>query len=140
LFLAPATEEEVLQIFRKLKMKSSAGYDEILNIIIKHCIHIVKKPLTFIINLSLSSGIFPNQMKIAKVQPIFKKGQKHNIENYRLISILSGFSKLLETLMYNRVFNFLDTFNLISNAQNGFRKNNPRVLQYKLLLKKFKKL
>jgi hypothetical protein len=47
--------------------------------------------LTFIIHLSLSSGIFPNQMKIAKVRPIFKKGQKQNIENYRPISILSGF-------------------------------------------------
>jgi hypothetical protein len=50
LFLAPATEEEVLQISKKLKMKSSAGYDEIPDMIIKQCIHIVKKPLTFIIN------------------------------------------------------------------------------------------
>jgi hypothetical protein len=67
LFLAPATEEEVLQISRKLKMKSSAGYDEIPDKVIKQCIHIVKKDLTFIINLLLSSGIFPNQKKIAKV-------------------------------------------------------------------------
>jgi hypothetical protein len=67
LFLAPATEEEVLQIAKKLKMKSSAGYVEIPDMIIKQCIHTVKKPLTFIVNLSLSSGIFPNQMKIAKV-------------------------------------------------------------------------
>jgi hypothetical protein len=52
-------------------MKSSAGYDEIM--IVKQCIHTVWKPLTFIINLSLSSGIFPNQMKIAKILPIFKK-------------------------------------------------------------------
>jgi hypothetical protein len=123
LFLAPATEEEVLQIAKKLKMKSSAGYDEIPDMIVKQCIHTVKKPLTFIINLSLSSGIFLNQTKIAKVRPIFKKGQKQNIENYRLISILSGFSKILETLTYNTVVNFLDKFNLISNARNGFRKN-----------------
>jgi hypothetical protein len=67
LFLAPATEEEVLQIAKKLKMESSAGYDEIPDMIVKQCKHTVKKPLTFIINLSLSSGIFPNQMKIAKV-------------------------------------------------------------------------
>jgi hypothetical protein len=62
-------------------------------------------------------------MKIAKVRPIFKKGQKQNIENYRPILILFGFSKILETLLYNRVVNFIDTFNLISNAQSGFRKN-----------------
>jgi hypothetical protein len=122
LFLAPATEE-VLQISKKLKMKSSAGYEEIPNMIIKQCIHIVKKPLTFIINLSLRSGIFPNQMKIAKVRLIFKKGQTQNIENYRPISSLSGFSKILETVMYNGVVNFLDKFNFISNAQNGFGKN-----------------
>jgi hypothetical protein len=67
LFLAPATEEEVLQIANKLKMKSLAGYDEIPDMIVKQCIQTIKKPSTFIINLSLSSGIFPNQMKIAKV-------------------------------------------------------------------------
>ncbi|PNF17023.1 hypothetical protein B7P43_G02754 [Cryptotermes secundus] len=91
--------------------------------IVKQCIQFIKKPLTFIFNLSLSSGIFPDQMKIAKVRPIFKKGQKQNITNYRPISILSVFSKILETLMYNRVVNFLNKFKLISNAQNGFRKN-----------------
>jgi hypothetical protein len=87
------------------------------------CIQFIKKPLTFIFNLSLSSGTFPNQMKVAKVRPIFKKGQKQNITNYRPISVLSVFSKILETLMYNRVVNFLNKFKLISNAQNGFRKN-----------------
>jgi hypothetical protein len=60
-------------------MKSSAGYDEIPDIIVKQCIHTVKKPSTFMINLSLSSGIFPNEMKIAKVRPIYKRGQKQNI-------------------------------------------------------------
>jgi hypothetical protein len=122
LFLVPVTEEEVLQVTSKLKTKTSAGYDEIPDMIVKQCIQFIKKPLTFIFNLSLSSGIFPDQMKIAKVRPIFKKGQKQNIANYRPISILSVFSKILETLMYNRVENFLHKFNLISNAQNGFRK------------------
>jgi hypothetical protein len=50
----------LLQIAKKLKMKSSAGYDEIPDMIVKQCIHTVKKPLTFIINLSLSSGVFTN--------------------------------------------------------------------------------
>ena len=55
--------------------------------------------------------------------PIFKKGQKQNIANYRPISILSVFFLILETLMYNWGGNLLNRFNLISNAQNGFRKN-----------------
>jgi retron-type reverse transcriptase len=64
-------------------------------------------------------------MKIAKVRTTYflKKTEAKYIGNYRPISILSGFSNILETLMYNRVVNFLDKFNLISNAQNGFRKN-----------------
>jgi hypothetical protein len=80
LFLAPANEEEVLQMAKKLKMKSSAGFDEIPDMIVKQCIHTVKKPLTFIINLSLSSGIFPSQMKITdqyRFYVIFKIFLKH---------------------------------------------------------------
>ena len=67
LFLVPVTEEEVLKVTSKLKTKISAGFDEILDMIVKQCIQFIKKPLTFIFNLSLSSGIFPDQMKIAKV-------------------------------------------------------------------------
>jgi hypothetical protein len=78
--------------------------------------------LTFTFNLSLSSVIFSNQMKIAKVWPIFKEGQKQNIANYRAISILSAFSKILETVKHNRVVDSLNKFNLISNPQNGFWK------------------
>jgi hypothetical protein len=101
---------------------------------------IYKKALTFIFNLSLSNGTFPNLMKIAKVRPIFKKGQKHNIANYRPISILPVFSKILETLMYNRVVNFLNKFKLISDAQNGFRKNKSTFTAIQNLLEKFRKL
>jgi hypothetical protein len=87
LFLTPVTEEEVLQITSKLKTKISAGFDNILDILVKQCIQTIIKPLTFIFNLSASSGTFPNKMKIVKVQSIFKKGQKQNIANYGPISI-----------------------------------------------------
>jgi hypothetical protein len=91
LCLVPPIEEEVLEIANKLKVKSLVGYDEIPNKIVKQCNQTIKKPLTFIIHLSLSSGIFPNQMKIAKVQPTFKKVQKQNTENYRPILIVCFF-------------------------------------------------
>jgi hypothetical protein len=125
-----------LQVTSKLKTKLSTGIDELPDMIVKQCIQTIKKPLTFIFNLSLRSGIFPNQMKTAKVRPLFQKGQKQkNIANYRRISILSVFFKILETLMYNRVANFLNKFNLISNAQNGFRKINLHLQQFKLLFR-----
>jgi hypothetical protein len=60
-------------------------------------------------------------MKIAKVRPIHKKGWKQEISNCRPISVLTAFSKILETLIYNRVMSFLNKHNLISEAQNGFR-------------------
>jgi hypothetical protein len=67
LFLATVMEEEILQITSKLKTEIKVGFDEIPDIIVKQCIQTIKIPLTFTFNLSLSSVIFSNQMKIAKV-------------------------------------------------------------------------
>lgn len=66
----------------------------------------MRKPLAPIWNASFTSGIFPDRLKIAKVKPFYKKGD--NIQNYRPISILSGFSKILEKLMYNRLISFVE--------------------------------
>jgi hypothetical protein len=96
MFLVPVTEEEVLMVTSKLKGKFSAGYDEIPDNMVKQCIQFIKKPLTFIFNLSLCSGIFPNQVNIAKVRPIYKNGRKEEVSNYRPISILPVFSKIFE--------------------------------------------
>ena len=63
---------------------------------------------------SLTEGKFPYNLKVAKVKPIFKKGEKHSIENYRL---LSGFSKILEKVMYNRVIPFLESNKTLSTSQ-----------------------
>jgi hypothetical protein len=80
LFLVPVTEE-VQKVTSKLKGKFSVGYDEIPEMIVKQCTQFIKKPLTFIFNLSLCCGTFPNLMKIAKVRPIYKKGRKQEISN-----------------------------------------------------------
>jgi potassium voltage-gated channel Eag-related subfamily H protein 8 len=65
-----------------------------------------KKPLVYIYNVSLSSSIFPNRLKTAKVKPLYKKGDIHDVKNYRPIAILSVFSKILEKLMYNTLIPF----------------------------------
>mgnify|MGYP000067681235 CR=1 FL=1 len=80
------------------------------------------EPLVDICNSSLTLGQFPDYFKIAKIIPIFKKGQKCSIENYRPISILSVFSKILEKVMYNRLVPFLEKYNILSSSQFGFRK------------------
>ena len=82
--------------------------------------HVVK-PLVHIFNLSFSTGIFPSEMKIAKVIPLFKNGNKSDFSNYRPISLLSQFSKILEKLFNDRLQQFLNTNNILSNSQYGFR-------------------
>lgn len=90
--------------------------------IIKETINYVIKPFTYICNQSFSMGTFPSKMKIAKVVPIYKNGNKHFFNNYRPISLLPQFSKISEKLFVVRLDNFLDKFNLI-NEQYGFRAN-----------------
>ena len=63
-------------------------------------------------------------MKIARVVPLFKTGDLSLFTNYRPVSVLPAFSKILETIVYNRFFNVLNKFNILSNNQYGFRKNH----------------
>ena len=70
---------------------------------------------------SLESGIFPDKLKIAKVIPVHKKGDARDVSNYRPISLLPVFSKLLEKLMYNRLPEFIERNEVLTEAQHGFR-------------------
>jgi hypothetical protein len=91
------------------------------NCVVKQCIQLLKKPLANIYNASLESGIFPDQLKIAKVVPLYKKGNKRDIQNYKPTALLSVFSKLLEKLMYNRLMAFIEGNGVLTEAQHGFR-------------------
>ena len=79
--------------------------------------------LSYIANLSFRTGIFPKDMKIAKVLPIYKANNNMNFQNYRPISLLPAFSKIIERLMYNRLYKYLKTNNLLTSSQYGFQKN-----------------
>ena len=81
----------------------------------------VVKPLVHIFNISFSRGIFPSEIKIAKVIPLFKNGNKSDFSNYRPISLLSQFSKILEKIFNERLQQFLNANNILSNSQYGFR-------------------
>ena len=87
----------------------------------------LSRPLRHIFSLSLSQGVVPQQLKIAKVIPIFKTGSKESMENYRPISLLPTFSKILEKIMYNRLSTYLKNNNLLSPQQFGFRKAHSTV-------------
>ena len=74
--------------------------------------------------MSFQTGYIPKQFKIAKVIPIYKSGDKHVFTNYRPISLLSNFSKLLEKIVARQVFQFLNKFKLLYILQYGFRKGH----------------
>lgn len=123
MFLSEIHQSEVFNIIHKLKNNFSAGIDNIPNIIIKKCASSIVEPLTHIFNTSFNEGNVPDLLKIAKIVPLHKKGNKNLVENYRPISLLTGFSKILEKLMFNRILSFIDSNNILSNSQHGFRKN-----------------
>ena len=80
----------------------------------------LSEPLQIIINQSLNNGIFPDKLKMAKIFPIFKKGNKHNIKNYRPISLLTSISKVFERAVFDQVFSYFAPY--LCDNQYGFRK------------------
>ena len=87
----------------------------------KECIVSIADVLSYIINLSFSCGQFPDELKIAKVCPVFKGGLKTSFINYRPISVLPSFSKNFEKIMYNRLESYIQSNNILINNQYGFR-------------------
>ena len=106
-FITPCTETELLSLLNKLPNKKSSGYDGVSNILLKD-IKEALKPLCKIFDLSLSMRKFPTSMKHAKVVPLYKAGLKHLSKNYRPISLLLIISKVLEKIMYCRIYTFLN--------------------------------
>ena len=120
-FFTPVNEYEIVNIVKDLQNKKSSGHDTINISIIKKSISSICKPLAHIVNTSFMTGIVPSQLKIAKVIPVFKKGDPNCIENYRPISILSCFSKIFEKCVYARTIKYLDKYNILTKSQFGFR-------------------
>lgn len=120
LYLAPTNVTEVENCLNSLK-SAAPGYDDISPKILKHTSSLISTPLTHIINLSLKMGIFPDQLKEAKVIPLFKAGDRCDIINYRPISILPAFSKIFEKVISFRLINYLEKNNLLTEHQHGFR-------------------
>ena len=90
----------------------------------KKVIFYIAHPLVFIFNLSLSTGLVPDKLKIAKIATVFKKDDPHKFDNYRPISILPSISKLLEKCIYNRLYSFCLNNKILTDSQYGFRKNH----------------
>ena len=115
------SEVDILKIVRQLKPKISSGADFISNKLLKQIAPIIITPLHHLINLSLVTGYVHQDLKLAKVIPVFKDGDKHEFTNYRPISLLSSFSKLIEKVVSRQILGFLNANNVLYKHQYGFR-------------------
>ena len=119
--LKEVDEEFVLHELNKLNISKSTGLDGIPPRFLKDAAGVIKVPITFIINLSIRSEIFPTEMKLAKVKPLYKKKSRLHVGNYRPVSILSVTSKILEKAVFSQLNSYLVDNNLLFEFQSGFR-------------------
>ena len=116
------SHDEFVKIVESLN-DAAPGVDSIPAAVVKDVLNEIKNPLIHIFNCSLRFGIFPNELKVSKVIPLFKQGCRRNLNNYRPISILPVFSKILEKLIYNRLDEFFENNNILIDSQYDFRKH-----------------
>ena len=115
---------ELDKIVKSIQNKSSSGYDGMSNKLLKEIYDSIHAPLLHVINLSITKGVFPDEWKIAKIVPIYKKGSKNEGTNYRPVSLLPTLSKIIEKVVDKQIRDFLESNNLIYSNQYGFRKGH----------------
>ena len=111
---------DIINIINELK-DSSAGCDEIPAFIVKKVANLIADPFSHICNCSLIGGIFPSKLKVAKVIPIYKRDCKNKLKNYRPISLLPCFSKVIEKVISIQLISYLETNDILNDSQFGFR-------------------
>ena len=117
----PLSINELKDAFFSLKINKSSGVDNVSFNIIKKCFGVLCENLIYLFQLSLEKQVFPDDLKIAKITLIYKAGDSSDVSNYRLISVLPCFSKILERLMYNRLCKYLKESNVLYEKQFGFQ-------------------
>lgn len=124
-FLGEVSDSDIISVVSKLKNKTSCDSDGLDMFIVKNTIDCISNPLKYIINLSFNTGRFPIKMKVAKIIPLFKSGDRHGLSNYRPISLLSQFSKVIEKMFVEKLDSFIEKHFLLNDSQFGFRSKRP---------------
>ena len=128
LHFEPITEHKTMRIIENLKNKTSTGIDGLSNQLIKMAKNVLVKPLTIIINQMIVTGIFPDQLKISKVIPLYKAKDQTILSNYRPIALLPSISKIFEYVLLEQITNYFLDNNMLSPQQYGFRSNHSTEL------------
>ena len=135
MFLTPCHNTEISKIIDQLKI-CATGWDEVPSTIIKDNKPILTSIIVHIINLSLTQGHFPEQLKIANIIPIFKAGDLEEVGNYRPVSLLTVFSKIFERVFYERLKSFLKIQKILFELQFGFREAHSTYMAITILMDK----
>ena len=115
------SSSEVRKLLEKLETKKSTGLDNLPPRMLKIAAGVLAPSLAFLFNQSISSGIVPIEWKLARVTPIFKKGKRQDVNNYRPISIIPAVAKVFEKIIYDQFFGYLNDNDLLVSCQSGFR-------------------
>ena len=115
------TVEYIQKQLQQLPAAKATGLDGLNSRLLKEAADYICTPLAYIVNLSLQTGVFPEEWKIARVTPIFKAGARDDLGNYRPVSILPVVSKLLEKVVHDQLYRALSSAGILSQWQSGFR-------------------
>ena len=124
IFISPTDGAEISTLIQKLNKNKASGPNSIPTQLLQILNEKISYVFSKLFNLSFSTGTFPTILKLSSVIPIHKKDSKLNCNNYRPISLISNISKLLEKLMYSRLYSFLNSYNCLNELQFGFRSNH----------------
>ncbi len=120
--LTEVSQDQVFEELKGIKCSKATGLDGLNARLLKSACREIALPITHIINLSIMTGVFPNSWKQAKVTPLFKEGDKKDVNNYRPISVLPVLGKILECLVHDQIYTCIVNAHLFHPAQSGFRK------------------
>ena len=124
----PFNEVYIDNVINKLKNKSSCCYDNISNKNIKYAKNVLTKPLTLLVNQCLHTGIYPSQLKLSRVKPLFKSGDQSRFSNYRPISLLTFLSTYFERVIFDQLLDYFINNNLLCLNQFDVRSGHSTEL------------
>ena len=127
-YFEPITEHKTMKVIENLKKKTRTGINGISNQLLKSAKNVLVKPITTIINQMIVTGIFPGNLKISKVIPLYKAKDQTLLSNYRPIALLPSISKIFEYVLLEQITNYLLDDNMLSPQQYGFCSNHSTEL------------
>ena len=119
--LRPTSTTKVFSLLNKLNKSKATELDKISGRLLPECADLISSPICNIFNQSISQGVFPDDWESARLAPLFKQGDRDDLNNYRPISVISVVAKVFERIIYDQVYAYLGEHNIICKHQSGFR-------------------